>query len=425
MKRIPRPPMASPFSQRAVLPVLLVALIAAVNLACTSSDNPEVPVTNPSAAPENGQTGGSPSVPGVSDDRVLFGQSAAFSGPAQELGRNMRLGIEAAFQEVNKSGGVHGRQLELSSLDDAYEPEAAITNTLQLIEEGAFALIGEVGTPTSRSATPVAAEANVPFIAPFTGAEFLRDPKWDNILNLRASYYQETEEMVARLTEDLGIYRIAVMYQDDSYGRAGYRGVRLALDKRGLEPVSIGLYTRNTTAVKTALLDLSDGSPEAIIMIGAYQPVAELITWARHLGMDPVFLTVSFVGSNALAEELGSDGAGVYVTQVVPFPTDDSLPVTAAYLDALADYDATAIPGFVSFEGYLAGRLAIAGLEGCGREVDRACFLDSLRRTDVVDIDGFELRYGSGDNQGSDEVFLTTIGPDGNYRSVGSLQGAR
>ena len=337
----------------------------------------------------------------------------------------MRLGIEAAFQEVNKSGGVHGRQLELSSLDDAYEPEAAITNTLQLIEEGAFALIGEVGTPTSRSATPVAAEANVPFIAPFTGAEFLRDPKWDNILNLRASYYQETEEMVARLTEDLGIYRIAVMYQDDSYGRAGYRGVRLALDKRGLEPVSIGLYPRNTTAVKTALLDLSDGSPEAIIMIGAYQPVAELITWARHLGMDPVFLTVSFVGSNALAEELGSDGAGVYVTQVVPFPTDDSLPVTAAYLDALADYDATAIPGFVSFEGYLAGRLAIAGLEGCGREVDRACFLDSLRRTDVVDIDGFELRYGSGDNQGSDEVFLTTIGPDGNYRSVGSLQGAR
>ena len=425
MKRIPRPPIASPFLQRAVLPVLLVALIAAVSLACTSADNPEVPVTNPPAAPENGQTGGSPSVPGVSDDRVLFGQSAAFSGPAQELGRNMRLGIEAAFHEVNKSGGVHGRQLELSSLDDAYEPEAAITNTLQLIEEGVFALIGEVGTPTSRSATPVAAEANVPFIAPFTGAEFLRDPKWDNILNLRASYYQETEEMVARLTEDLGIYRIAVMYQDDSYGRAGYRGVRLALDRRGLEPVSIGLYTRNTTAVKTALLDLSDGSPEAVIMIGAYKPVAALITWARHLGINPVFLTVSFVGSNALAEELGPDGPGVYVTQVVPFPTDDSLPVTAAYLEALADYDANAIPGFVSFEGYLAGRLAIAGLEGCGREVDRACFLDSLRRADVVDINGFELRYGSGDNQGSDKVFLTTIGSDGNYQSVGSLQDAR
>ena len=160
-------------------------------------------------------------------------------------------------------------------------------------------------------------------------------------------------------------------------------------------------------------------------MIGAYKPVAALITWARHLGMNPVFLTVSFVGSNALAEELGPDGPGVYVTQVVPFPTDDSLPVTAAYLDALADYDANAIPGFVSFEGYLAGRLAIAGLNGCGREVDRVCFLDSLRRADVVDINGFELRYGSGDNQGSDKVFLTTIGTDGNYQSVGSLQDAR
>ena len=154
---------------------------------------------------------------GVSDSRVLFGQSAAFSGPAQELGKNMRLGIEAAFHEINQRGGVHGRMLELSSLDDAYEPEAAVTNTIQLIEEEeVFALIGEVGTPTSRSATPVAADAGVPFIAPFTGAEFLRNPEWRNIINLRASYYQETEEMVARLTTDLAIRRIAVMYQDDS-----------------------------------------------------------------------------------------------------------------------------------------------------------------------------------------------------------------
>ena len=224
-------------------------------------------------------------MPGVSETRILFGQSAAFSGPARELGRNMRLGIEAAFHEANGGGGIHGRRLELVSLDDAYEPEAAIANTVQLIEqEQVFALIGAVGTPTSRSATPVAAEAGVPYIAPFTGAEFLRDPKWDNVLNLRASYYQETEEMVARLTEDLGVTRIAVLYQDDSFGRAGYRGVRLALDRRAMEPVSIGLYPRNTTAVKTALLDLRRGEPEAVIMIGAYQPVAALITWARHVG---------------------------------------------------------------------------------------------------------------------------------------------
>ncbi len=358
---------------------------------------------------------------GVFDDRVVFGQSAAFSGPAQELGTNMRIGIMAAFHEVNERGGIHGRTLELVSRDDAYEPEAAVTNTLQLIEEeGVFALIGEVGTPTSRSATPVAADEGVPFIAPFTGAEFLRDDDWANIINLRASYYQETEEMVARLTQDLGISRIGVLYQDDSYGRAGYRGVRMALDRREMEPVSIGLYPRNTTAVKAALLDLNLGSPEAVIMIGAYEPVAALIELARYTGADPIFLTVSFVGSNALANELGAGGEGVYVTQVVPFPTDGSTPVVSSYLNALSAYDRFADPGFVSFEGYLAGRLAIEGLERCGPSVDRACFLDILNSSNEIDIDGFKLRFGD-DNQGSDEVFITVIGEDGEYHPVSTL----
>ena len=365
-----------------------------------------------------------PSPPPEVADRVLFGQSAAFTGPAQELGRNMRLGIEAAFYEVNQRGGVHGRRLELSSLDDAYEPEAAVTNTIRLIEQDrVFALIGEVGTPTSRSATPVAADAGVPFIAPFTGAEFLRvGQDREYIINMRASYYQETEEMVERLTTDLGIDRIAVLYQDDSFGRAGREGVLIALRHRSMEPVSIGLYPRNTTAVKTALLDLKRGAPEAVIMIGAYEPVAALIAWARHTGLDPIFMTVSFVGSNALARELGPVGEGVYVTQVVPFPTDDSVPVVSSYLKALSNFEPEAAPGFVSLEGYLAGRLAIAALEGCGRDVNRACFLDSLKSADVIDLDGFELRYGQDDNQGSDTVFLTTIGSDGSYRPVKTLR---
>ena len=262
--------------------------------------------------------------PGVTDDQILFGQSAAFSGPAVELGTNMEFGIRAAFHEVNQKGGVHGRELVLLISDDAYEPEAAIANTRMLIEEhDVFALIGAVGTPTSRSAVPVAFEAGVPYIAPFTGAEFLRNSDLFNVVNMRASYYQETEEMVERLTIDLGITRIGVLYQDDSYGRAGFNGVRLALERRDMEMASIGVYTRNTTAVKAALLDLRRGNPEAVIMIGAYKPVAALILWARHIGLDPVFMTVSFVGSNALAEELGPGGVGVFVTQVVPFPTDD------------------------------------------------------------------------------------------------------
>ena len=360
---------------------------------------------------------------GVTDQEILFGQSAAFSGPAQDLGKNLRLGIEAAFEEANRRGGVHGRTLALRSLDDAYEPEAAIANTRRLIaDDGVFALIGAVGTPTSRSATPIAANAGVPYLAPFTGAEFLRDPKLRNVINLRASYYQETEAMVSRLIGDLGIDRVGVIYQDDSFGQAGYRGVRRALERRGLAPVAIGVYPRNTTAVKTALLDVRRSDPGAVILVGAYEPVAALIAWARHTGFDPVFLTISFVGSNALARELGAAGAGVFVTQVVPFPDGDEPAVTLAYRRALAAHSPEVVPGFVSFEGYLAGRLTIAALERCGREVDRACVLDNLRRAGAIDLGGFELRYGDEDNQGSDAVFVTVIGGDGRYHPIDTLR---
>ncbi len=360
---------------------------------------------------------------GISMDRIRFGQSAAFSGPARELGIGMRQGIESAFAEANRAGGVHGRMLELVALDDTYEPETAVSNTTQLIEqEEVFALIGEVGTPTSRSAAPLAAAAGVPFIAPFTGAAFLREESWSNVVNLRASYDQETEEMVARLTTDLGMERIAIMYQDDSFGRTGYQGALEAMRRRNMQPVSIGLYPRNTTAVKTGLLDLMQGDPEGVIVVGAYQPVAALIAWARQVGMDSVFITLSFVGSNALARELGPTGEGVFVTQVVPFPTDVSHPVVAAYQRALNEYAPGAEPGFVSLEGYLAGRLAIAGLERCGRVVDRTCFLDAMLRTEDVDIDGFPLTYGTDDNQGSDRVFVTVIDGDGRYRPVDTLR---
>ena len=417
--------------RRITSPALGVAVLLVLIAAGCASESDSTPSTTTTSSATAGPaeaedvTGTNPDKQGIFEDHVLFGQSAAFSGPAQELGKNMRRGIEAAFAEVNRNGGIGGRRLELVSLDDAYEPEAAVTNTQRLIfEEGVFALIGAVGTPTSRSATPVAAAAGTPYVAPFTGAAFLRDPQWRNIVNLRASYNQETEEIVARLIADRGAERIAVMFQDDSFGRAGYRGVLEALDRRDMEPVAIGLYPRNTTAVRTALLDLQLGEPDAVVLVGAYEPVAALIAWARHLGKDWAFVTISFVGSNALAEELGPVGAGVFVTQVVPFPTDDSLPLVASYLQALAAYDSAAAPGFVSLEGYLAGRMAIAGLQRCGSDLTRSCFLDSLLRDGEIDIDGFRLRYGDGDNQGSDDVFLTVIGDDGQYRPTATMEDA-
>ena len=410
--------------RRLAILAMSVGLVGAVlGMACQNVEEtpPANDVREPEVAPAETMPQDGDADPGIFDGEIIFGQSAAFSGPAQVLGKDMRLGIQAAFHEANQTGGIHGRHLRLESLDDAYETDYAASNTLRLIEnEKIFSLIGEVGTPTSRAAAPLANQAGVPFIAPFTGAAFLRDPELNNVLNLRASYYQETEEMVTRLTGDLGITRVAVLYQDDAYGQNGLEGTRLALERRGLEPAASWHYPRNTSAVKSAVVNMLEADPEAVIMIGSYAPVARTIELVRR-EIDPVLMTVSFVGSNALVDELGDEAEGVYVTQVVPQPDDGSIPVVARYHAALSNYDARAEPGFVSLEGYLAGRLAIAGLEACGRELSRGCFIRALHDPEVIDIDGLSLQYGPRDNQGSDAVFLTVIGADGNYRQVESL----
>ena len=412
--------------------LIAAALFAIVSVSCDipflggadadEDDNgiqTDIVMPSPTAEPED------EGVPGVFPNRIHFGQSADFSGSARALGNNMRLGIQAAFNEVNDEGGISGRRLELSSLDDLYTPDKAVINTIRLIEEvDVFALIGAVGTPTSRAAVPVAQESDVPYIAPFTGAEFLRSPDLENVLNLRSSYYQETEEMVERLTTDLGITRISIFYQDDSFGRAGLQGVLNAMEKRDMELASIGLYQRLTTAVKAALLDIRQGDPQAVIIIGAYEPAAALILWARHLGLDPVFMAVSFVGSNALAESLGANGKDVFVTQVVPFPSDDTLPITQEYLGALERYFPNSDPGFVSFEGYLAGRLAIEGVKRCGQDITRECFLESLRDGEPINLGGFQVQYGTSDNQGSDRVFITRIDEEGEFQPITNLRDA-
>ncbi|MDQ2633946.1 MAG: ABC transporter substrate-binding protein [Pseudomonadota bacterium] len=347
---------------------------------------------------------------GVTAERILFGQSAALGGPAADLGTEMRRGILAAFEEVNRAGGVAGRRLELRSYDDRYEPEQAIANTIRLIEEDdVFALIGSVGTPTSAATEPIARAAGVPFIAPFSGAEFLRDPALSGVVNVRASYFEETEAMVERLIADRGISRIGVLYQDDSYGRNGLAGVARALEQRGLEPVGTGTYMRNTTAVKTALLGLNRRSPEAIIVIGAYLPSAVFTQWARKLGVEALIFNVSFVGSYALAAAMGPAGEGVYITQVVPFPEGDTLPLLGQYRRALVANDAIARPSFGSLEGYIAGRLAADVLALADAPPTREGFLSALTGTGTFDIGGFMLDYGPGDNRGSDQVFLTVI----------------
>jgi len=383
-------------------------------------------ITSLTAAPEAAaQTQPPGSVtPGVSPGAVMFGQSSALSGPAKALGEGMRMGITAAFKEANRAGGIHGRQLSLTTLDDRYEPEAAIANTNRLIGENqVFALIGAVGTPTSKAAEPIATEAGVPYVGAFTGAEFLRDArKRPTVINVRASYYQETEEMVERLTRDLGVKRIGILYQDDSYGRAGLSGTLQALHRRGMALVAEATYPRNTQAVKSAVLDLRLGDPEAVIIVGAYQPVATFIKWCRYLDFNPIFVNISFVGSSALARALGTAGKGVVVTQVVPFPHDRWIPVVARYHEALRAVAANAEPGFVSLEGYLTGRVAVEALQRAGARPTRRGFISALQKAGTMDLGGFLLLYGEADNQGSDRVYLTVIDDSERFRSIRHLE---
>jgi branched-chain amino acid transport system substrate-binding protein len=359
--------------------------------------------------------------PGVASDKIVFGQVAALDGPAAALGLGMREGLRAAFAEANAKGGVKGRKLELVSKDDGYEPNKSIEATKQILtEDKVFALLGPVGTPTSAATQPIASEAGVPFIGPFTGAEFLRNPHKPNVVNVRASYFQETEEMVERLTKDLKVERIAILYQDDAFGRAGLAGVQKAMEKRKMALVAEGTFERNTVAVKSALLAIKKGDPQAVIMVGPYKPCAEFIKLARQIKFEPTFVNISFVGSNALAKELGAAGEGVVVTQVVPFPGDTSVPLVAAYHQALKMVDPKAEPGFVSLEGYMVGRLVVAALERVEGEPTRQSLLKALSSA-TFDLGGAKLAFGPNDNQGMDDVFLTVIQKDGTFKPVKAL----
>jgi len=355
---------------------------------------------------------------GVSDSKIVFGQVAALTGPAQDLGQGMRQGILAAFDEVNRHGGISGRSLDLQSLDDGYEPEKTIEATKKIIEEDkVFAMVGAVGTPTSTAGQPIATEAKVPFIGPFTGAEFLRNPYKRYVINVRASYFQETEAWIEHLTKDLGVTKIAILYQDDAFGLAGLEGAQRALAKRNMTLVASGSFKRNTTAVKSALLDIMKAQPEAVVTVAPYKPVAEFIKLAHQVKMDALFVAISFVGSDSLAKELGSEGAGVIISQVVPSPWDASLPVVASYQKAIAATDTNAKPGFVSLEGYLVGRLVVEGLKRISGEPTREKLLDAISAA-PIDLGGIVLNYGPANNQGLDQVFFTILQADGSFKPV-------
>ena len=311
-----------------------------------------------------------------------IGMSGAMTGPAQGLGLGMKAGIEAYFHAVNQTGGVHGKPLELIALDDAYEPGRAGPNMRRLIDvDHAFAILGNPGTPTAAVAVPIANEKKVPFFGPFTGAGLLRKtPPERYIVNFRASYAQETAEMVRGLVEDLGIAPadIGFFTQNDAYGDSGYDGGVAALKAHGYlaaERLPHGRYPRNTVDVEGGLATLLDPTvhPQAIIMVGAYKPCAKFIKLAKQKGLHVIFANVSFVIGDALNRELGPDGDGVVVTQVVP-PPDGDLPVLREYRLAIDPKDAS----FISLEGFIAAKAFVETLRRAGPGVTHDSFITAL-----------------------------------------------
>jgi branched-chain amino acid transport system substrate-binding protein len=326
----------------------------------------------------------------------------------------MKTGVDAFFGVANRAGGAHGRRLRLVALDDAYEPARCSGNVRSLIDERqVFAIVGNVGTPTAAVTVPIVNEKKVPLFGAFTGAGLLRKSPPDRyVVNYRASYAQETAEMVRGIVEDLRIppSRIGFFTQDDAYGDSGFAGAMAALQAIGFGRGALlphGRYPRNTTDVEGGLAKLLDPgvAPRAVIMVGAYGPCAKFIRLARHYGMNAVFANVSFVGSDALASELGQDGEGVVVTQVVPH-YDSDLPLVREYRSSVPDVDVN----FVSLEGFIVGKAFVEALRRVGPEAGRERFLDGLESGPPLDLGiGLAHALSPTDHQLSDRVWPTCI----------------
>ena len=351
---------------------------------------------------------------GVSASRILLGQAAVFSGPAAQLGIQMRNGVKAYLDYVNERGGVHGRKLELVTEDDRYEASAAPAASKKLIEEHrVFALMGYVGTPTGAAHLPVVTQARIPLVGMFTGAEILRVPFNRYVFHVRASYYDETEKIVEQVVSTGG-KRIAVFYQADAYGEAGRKGTEIALTKRGMAIHSSGTVERNTVKVEEAVKTINASEPDAIVMVSAYTSCAEFIRQMRKAGSGATFYNVSFVGSKALADALGNEGSGVAISQVVPFPWGTAVPVVKEY-QQLAKKSGFADYNFSAMEGFLTAKVMVEALWRAGKNPTREGLVDALEKMQDVDLGGFYVGYSPKNHAGSRFVDLTIIGRNGKF----------
>lgn len=351
---------------------------------------------------------------GVFNDKIVLGQAAVFSGPAAQLGIQMRNGIKAYLDHVNAQGGIHGRKIELVTEDDRYETKVAPEASKKLIEEHkVFALLGYVGTPTGVAHLPVVNQARVPLVGMFTGAEVLRVPFSRYIFHVRASYYDETEKIVEQIVS-IGGKNIAVFYQDDAYGLAGLTGTEIAMKKRSMQISTKATVERNTIKVENAVKTIHAMKPDAVVMISAYTSIAEFVRQMRRAGSGATFYNVSFVGSKALADALGKEGVGVAISQVVPFPWGTGVPVVKEY-QQLAKKAGFTDYNFSALEGFLSTKVLVEGLRRTGRNLTRERFIATMESMRDVDLGGFYVGYSPTNRAGSKFVDLTIIGRQGRF----------
>lgn len=379
---------------------ILLALLLCGSTACDRQEGPEKT---------------DEAVRGVTDSEILIGSSLALGGHAGYLGTQSLHGALAYLNTINELGGVQGRKIRLITYDDAYDPAKCVYYTQKLIvEDMVFALFCYVGTPTTVKIIPLVAEARIPLVGMFTGAHALREPFHRYIINVRASYYQETGAAVEYMVEKLGIHRVAVFYQYDAYGFDGLKGTELALQKYNLAPVATGTYIRGTVNVMEGLDKIILSAAEAVVLIGTYDPCAQFITQARQRGFKPLFYNVSFVGSDELARKLGKEDDGVIVTQVVPPPeqlgTREMLRGAKEYTRNLKRFFPEDEPNFVGLEGYLNAIVLVEGLKRSGPRLNRERFIEAIESITDFDL-GIDntLNFGPTDHQGLDRVYFTRL----------------
>lgn len=357
---------------------------------------------------------------GVTNDEILIGSSLVLEGAASYLGIQNYHGLMAYINKVNEEGGVEGRKLKIIAYNDGYDPLNCVGNTKKLIEQDkVFALTCYVGTPTSVKAQPVWTNAKVPLVGFFTGAEALREPFNRYNIHIRASYYQEAAAIVEAFVKELNFKKIAVFYQYDAFGEAVKKGTEIALQKYGLAPIAYGSYERGTTNIEEGLAKIKEASPEAIVMVGTYAPLAKFVKEAKKAGLaNAIFHTVSFVGPEALAKELGTDTRNVVVTVVMPPYTEINIPVIPEYLESLKKSYPDDSPNFVSLEGYVNAKILVEGIKRAGKDLTREELIDAIETIKAGQMGtGLGINYGPNDHKGLEKVWLTQI-KDGKYIQI-------